>query len=113
MHLNDQQFQANEAAKQRLIEKRENAAVVKTFAVVRMHAVAFLIGKTEGGNVVEDLSDDGGCFRIGGLRRGGRLLLLLDIFGGFAGKFAGKPREVQLAAGAAREQRAYSLCIPV
>lgn len=87
--------------KQRLIEKRENAAVIEAFAVIRMHAVVFLVGKTKRGNVVEDLGDNGGCFRGSCFLSGGRLLLLLDIFGGFAGKFAGKPREVQLAAGAA------------
>ena len=91
--------------KQRLIEKRENAAVIEAFTVIRMHAVVFLVGKTKRGNVVEDLGDDGGCFRGSGFRSGGRLLPLRDIFGGFAGKFAGKPREVQLAAGAAREHR--------
>ena len=76
---------------QRLIEEREDAAVIEALAVIRVHAVAFLIGKTKGRDVVEDLGHNGGCLRGGGFLRGGSLLLGLRLVGGFAGKLAREP----------------------
>ena len=77
--------------KQGLIEKREDAAVIETLTVIRVHAVAFLIGKAKGRDVVEDLGHNGGCLRGGGFLRGGSLLLGLRLVGGFAGKLAREP----------------------
>ena len=77
--------------KQGLIEKREDAAVIEALAVIRVHAVAFLIGRAKGRDVVEDLGHNGGCLRGGGFLRSGSLLLGLRLVGGFAGKFAREP----------------------
>ena len=77
--------------KQGLIEKREDAAVIETLTVIRVHAVAFLIGKAKGRDVVEDLGHNGGCLRGGGFLRSGSLLLGLRLVGGFAGKLAREP----------------------
>ena len=85
---------------ERLVEEREDDAVVEALAVVGVQAVVRLIGEAEGLELREDLGHDGGRLLLGGAFGWGGVGLGVAAF-----EFVGEPAHVNLGTAGERDEQ--------